>query len=643
MYEPWWGKKSAEIDIDFQSKENVEHLPSKGNELTQNVGNFENELTDPNSSYNDDDKYVKLMSYQYEMESAPNLPIQFELKDPYPGEPVFMKLRHKPAVLRYHKVKQNNDAEAFWFAEAMLYLPHDEEQHLNEQISEAKSSPEAWTQFTEQINYVKSQIMEHLAENEISRLMADQLIVKNDKTGELLNPEIEQELGENIVDSYEQIPSLEHLDPEVYEGNPNKDQREKSYKSIEVRPLIILREIARDLDFNQRKILEIAIGHARNLVKLRSGPCTIPTPPLLMIDGAAGSGKSHVISMIREFVHLIMQLPGDDPEFPNIMVCEPTGSAAVNINVTTLHAAFGITFGNDHFSLPDKTRDIKRNLYKNMKFFIIDEISMVKADQLYQLDLRLREITIKSDELFGGISVLLFGDVMQLRPVMGRYIWSQPQNEDYLHAYIVQSHWERFKVISLLENHRQEEDREYANILNLIRTGDQNEVDLNMLEERVRPEQHPDLHGALMIACKHKDVRNHNDVCLANLKNDLIIIKAVNTHPNIEHFKPKIDKKKLTVGNTPYLESLHLKIGCRVMLTINLDVKDGLCNGSMGTLLSIVVNESKDVTTLLVKFDDCNAGREMRISNPQWSSKFPDCTPLKKQIHKYSTSRSLKG
>ena len=110
MYEPWWGKKSAEIDIDFQSKENVEHLPSKGNELTQNVGNFENELTDPNSSYNDDDKYVKLMSYQYEMESAPNLPIQFELKDPYPGEPVFMKLRHKPAVLRYHKVKQNNDA-----------------------------------------------------------------------------------------------------------------------------------------------------------------------------------------------------------------------------------------------------------------------------------------------------------------------------------------------------------------------------------------------------------------------------------------------------------------------------------------------------------------------------------------------------
>ena len=120
--------------------------------------------------------------------------------------------------------------------------------------------------------------------------------------------------------------------------------------------------------------------------------------------------------------------------------CAPTGRAAVNINGVTLHSAFGFTFGNEHLSLPDKTRDTKRNVYKNLKFLIIDEISMVKADQLYQLDLRLREITMRSDEIFGGVSLLLFGDIMQLRPVMGRYIWCQPQNEAYLHAYMVQPH-----------------------------------------------------------------------------------------------------------------------------------------------------------------------------------------------------------
>ena len=89
-------------------------------------------------------------------------------------------------------------------------------------------------------------------------------------------------------------------------------------------------------------------------------------------------------------------MPGDDPDCPYIMLCAPTGSAAVNINGSTLHSAFGFTFGNEHYSLPDKTRNTKRNLYRNLKFLVIDEISMVKADQLYQLDLRSREITTRS-------------------------------------------------------------------------------------------------------------------------------------------------------------------------------------------------------------------------------------------------------
>ena len=389
--------------------------------------------------------------------------------------------------------------------------------------------------------------------------------------------------------------------------------------------------------------MEIAVNHARSLVKARSGNCKIRMPPLLMVDGAAGSGKSHVISVVRESVQLILQQPGDDPECPCILVCAPTGSAAVNINGVTLHSAFGFTFGNEHFSLPDKTRDIKRNLYKNLKFLIIDEVSMVKADQLYQLDLRLREITLKSDELFGGISILLFGDVMQLRPVMGRYIWCQPQNEAFLQAYIVKPHWEKFQVVSLTENHRQEEDAIFADILNRVRVGEQTEDDLNILEDTVRPKNHPDLKGSLMIACKNKDVYKHNHKCLEQINNDLFIIKAVNTHPNIVNFKPKIDKSKHTVGNTPYLESLHVKVGSRVMLTVNLDVKDGLCNGAIGSVGAVEMNENGDVTTLLIRFDDDNTGRNLRNENPALKAKYPDLTPIIKQIHKYSTSKSLKG
>ena len=52
--------------------------------------------------------------------------------------------------------------------------------------------------------------------------------------------------------------------------------------------------------------------------------------------------------------------------------------------------------------------------------------------------------------------------VMQLKPVKGVYIWCQPMNKEYHQAYQVQPHWERFSVISLIENHRQQGDSQYA-------------------------------------------------------------------------------------------------------------------------------------------------------------------------------------
>ena len=92
----------------------------------------------------------------------------------------------------------------------------------------------------------------------------------------------------------------------------------------------------------------------------------------------------------------------------------------------------------------------------------------------------------------------------------------------------------------------------------------------------------------------------------------------------LEIFKPKIDKKKLTIGPTPYLETLYLKVGYRVMLTINLDVKDGLCNGSIGTLMAAVRVENGAVGVLLVMFDDERCGREMRRCHPQLNKFFQD-------------------
>ena len=58
---------------------------------------------------------------------------------------------------------------------------------------------------------------------------------------------------------------------------------------------------------------------------------------------------------------------------------------------------------------------------------IINEISMVKADLLYMMDLRLQEIKCQPDKFLGGVAIFAFGDILQLRPVKETYIFEVPQ------------------------------------------------------------------------------------------------------------------------------------------------------------------------------------------------------------------------
>ena len=255
----------------------------------------------------------------------------------------------------------------------------------------------------------------------------------------------------------------------------------------------------------------------------------VPVALLVMVDGAAGAGKSETIKILKETVELILQrkknndVGGESTVCPHILLCAPTGTAAVNIKGQTLHSAFGFTFGDDHYSLSDNVRDTKRATFKNLRFLIIDEVSMVKvgfiaitlvsrtiltnyfqADQLYQLDLRLREVMMKPDKNFGGVAIFLFGDIMQLFPVRGKPIWTQPRSAEYHQAFAFSSHWESFQTVSLVENHRQEADAAFADLLNRVRIGEQTPDDLECLMKRVRKTGHPDLKGAMVIASTHK-------------------------------------------------------------------------------------------------------------------------------------------
>lgn len=132
---------------------------------------------------------------------------------------------------------------------------------------------------------------------------------------------------------------------------------------------------------------------------------TPPKPPTIIGHGGAGAGKSTVINLHAEWCQLILLKAGDNLECPYIIKCAFTGTAASNIQGQTLHSAFGFSFDNTHYSLSDKMRDSRRAQLKNLKIVIIDEISMIKADMLYMLNLRLQEITERINIPFGGVAI----------------------------------------------------------------------------------------------------------------------------------------------------------------------------------------------------------------------------------------------
>ena len=122
-----------------------------------------------------------------------------------------------------------------------------------------------------------------------------------------------------------------------------------------------------------------------------------------------------------------MSQAGDTEACPYILKTAFTGTAASNIEGQTLHTSFSLNFDNKHYSLSDKQRDEKRAIFKNLKILVIDEVSMVKSDMIYQLDLKLQELKERVGTPFGGVSIVLFGDMLQLRSVLGAFAFEQPK------------------------------------------------------------------------------------------------------------------------------------------------------------------------------------------------------------------------
>ena len=109
------------------------------------------------------------------------------------------------------------------------------------------------------------------------------------------------------------------------------------------------------------------MDYAKSIVKARKTKKFHCMPPLLIVQGGAGTGKSTVIDVISQQMEKILRTPGDNPDHPYVIKAAFTGTAAANIKGQTLHSAFSFSFGNNFFSLGDKMRDERINQLENLQ------------------------------------------------------------------------------------------------------------------------------------------------------------------------------------------------------------------------------------------------------------------------------------
>ena len=268
-----------------------------------------------------------------------------------------------------------------------------------------------------------------------------------------------------------------------------------------------------------------------------------------------------------------------------------------------------------------KLAQFRENL-SELKLIIIDEMSLLNADMLYKIHLRLTEIFIdKRKELFGGIGLVLVGDLLQLPPVKGKYIFERPMNEHFSAYYDANPLWTSFEPFLLKHNHRQGALKDWADSLNRIREGAHTEEDEMVLQKRLT--QEPFLNeNAMHVFYTNKEVHDHNIAMLNKITSAQITFDAIHVTP--KGYSPKVTSHG-TVQSTQFQDKLQIKIGARCMLIFNINTIDELVNGATGRVVGFERGKKmvkNPFDCIIVSFDDETCGQEQRKKYPAISEKY---------------------
>lgn len=304
----------------------------------------------------------------------------------------------------------------------------------------------------------------------------------------------------------------------------------------------------------------------------------------IYITGKAGTGKT---TLLRYIVQTVKK---------DFVVTAPTGVAAINAGGMTLHSLLNIPFG----CLDDSTNlgglpPNKKKLINKIDAIIIDEVSMVRPDLLDFIDRKLRAYRV-CDRPFGGVQMIMIGDLYQLPPVIKsdeeKVIRRTYKGDFFFFAKVFKNIG--FHIVELNHIFRQS-DPKFISILNNIRSyklpiGDMDE--LAELRDKVKSE---DYDSQAIHICTHKrDVQSINTKLLGEA-----------THTFTATITGKFSDKV-----APCDMELKLREGARVMLLVN-DRDGKYYNGSLGNVKEFVEDK------ITVVLDD---GEEVFVEPHKWEA-----------------------
>jgi ATP-dependent exoDNAse (exonuclease V) alpha subunit len=281
----------------------------------------------------------------------------------------------------------------------------------------------------------------------------------------------------------------------------------------------------------------------------------------LVITGKAGTGKSTLLNLFRTTTKL------------NAVFLAPTGIAALRIKGQTIHS---------FFRFPPRLitpMDIQRHflvgrLVKKLQVLVIDEMSMLRADVLDAIDASLK-LHRRNDHPFGGVKLVLFGDMYQLPPVVGGTEEAYLFNQKYASPYFFDSDvWGKLTGIQYIQLNQvfRQKDAAFIHLLDQIRNNELEAEDLAVLNNLVDLESRPG-NGYIYLSPRNHTVDRINKIELDQIDKPVEVFQGELTGD-------------FSLSNVPANLVLSLKIGSQVMIIRN-DVDMAYVNGTIGVITNI--------------------------------------------------------